>query len=128
MDTIWPSLRTRITLLHPAVIFPYVAYLYAPPEPITVLDNLPFPATESAQWLAVLVYLLDRSSGEWPQIEQRVRAIAEEHSVKPGELFMLLRIALTGTKISLPLADIFKTLGKSETICRLIRSWNLCIT
>ena len=51
--------------------------------------------------------------------EQPLRELAQELDLKAGQLFGLLREALTGQKVSPPLFDIMKILGKAAVIERL---------
>ncbi len=54
-----------------------------------------------------------------PKIEQAVKAFAERHELKPGEVFPILRIALTGTTRGPGIFDIMELLGPDESIARL---------
>ncbi len=52
-------------------------------------------------------------------VEELLRSIAEENNIKPGKLFMLLRIIVTGQKISPPLFETIEIVGKNKVIQRL---------
>jgi glutamyl-tRNA synthetase len=52
-------------------------------------------------------------------LEARLRALAEELELKTGDLFMTLRVAATGSKVSPPLFQTLDALGKDETLRRI---------
>jgi glutamyl-tRNA synthetase len=52
---------------------------------------------------------------EW---ENELRGLAEEMGMKAGDLFMTLRVAVTGSKVSPPLFEVMEVLGKGETLAR----------
>jgi glutamyl-tRNA synthetase len=51
--------------------------------------------------------------------DARARALAEEQGVKLGDLLMPLRVALTGSKISPPLYDSIRLIGKDRALASL---------
>ena len=52
-------------------------------------------------------------------IELLFKTLATEKNIKPGELQMILRVMLVGSKIGPPLFVIANTIGKAETISRI---------
>ncbi len=52
-------------------------------------------------------------------IEAALRALAEELGLKVGPVFVVLRIAVTGKKVTPPLFESFAALGKEKTLRRL---------
>ena len=52
-------------------------------------------------------------------IEQAVKAFAERQQLKPGEVFPILRIALTGTTRGPGIFEVMELLGKEESLSRL---------
>jgi glutamyl-tRNA synthetase len=52
-------------------------------------------------------------------LETRLRALAEELGLKTGDLFMTLRVAATGSKVSPPLFQTLDVLGKDEVLRRI---------
>ncbi|KRQ87982.1 Glutamate--tRNA ligase [Caloramator mitchellensis] len=74
-----------------------------------------------------MIYLLEtaikilENTDNWTaqELENLMRQLCEEIQVKTKILFMLLRIAETGSKISPPLFDTFEIIGKESTINRL---------
>src|SRR5205823_4815180 len=65
----------------------------------TLLESLPEPWTHEA----------------W---ETGMRAIADEMSMKAGDVFMVLRVAVSGSTVSLPLFESIEIIGKDETLKR----------
>jgi len=56
---------------------------------------------------------------EEKEIEETLRSMVEELKIKPGQVFMTLRVAITGTKVSPGLFETIKVLGKTRVINRL---------
>jgi glutamyl-tRNA synthetase len=52
-------------------------------------------------------------------LEQAMRSLAEEREMKAGDLFMLLRVALTGRPVSPPLFESMEVLGRERCLRRL---------
>jgi glutamyl-tRNA synthetase len=52
-------------------------------------------------------------------LESALRAVADEHGWKPGELFMAIRVAITGRTATPPLFDTMVALGYDRTLERL---------
>ena len=52
-------------------------------------------------------------------IELKLRGVAEELGLKPGNMFSVIRIAVTGKSITPPLFESLACLGKNRTIARL---------
>lgn len=66
--------------------------------------------------------LLDEATNcvkTWEDLESRFRASSEKLGVKPGDLFMVTRIAITGSTVSPGLFETMKVLGKETTLRRL---------
>jgi glutamyl-tRNA synthetase len=57
-----------------------------------------------------------------PAIERACRTAAEGLSMKANDLFMLLRVAVTGKKVSPPLFETIEILGAGETIARIAKA------
>lgn len=55
-------------------------------------------------------------------IEPQLRALAEELGLKVGDLFMPLRVAASGSKVSPPLFETLHALGRDETLARIERA------
>lgn len=52
-------------------------------------------------------------------MEAAIRKLAEEQCLKPKDLFMQLRVAITGKTVGPPLLESLEVLGKDETLSRL---------
>ncbi|MBN1320431.1 MAG: glutamate--tRNA ligase [Thermoleophilia bacterium] len=52
-------------------------------------------------------------------IEDALRALPEALSVKPKQLFQMVRVAVTGSTVSLPLFESLELLGRERTLSRL---------
>jgi glutamyl-tRNA synthetase len=52
-------------------------------------------------------------------LESTLRALAEELAIKPGDLFMLLRVAVTGKPVSPPLFESMEVLGREKCLSRI---------
>ncbi|MCH8008139.1 MAG: glutamate--tRNA ligase [Chloroflexi bacterium] len=59
--------------------------------------------------------------GSWhaDEIEQAMRTLAEDLEMKPGDLFMLLRVACTGRTVSPPLFESMEILGRERCLSRI---------
>jgi glutamyl-tRNA synthetase len=55
---------------------------------------------------------------EAEQLEQQLRELAETLSLKPGQLFGILRVALTGKAVAPPLFGTILALGRERTVAR----------
>lgn len=95
----------------------FYADLFTPPDVAALVKPLGSAAaartaldTYAAQWHA------SDTHDAW---EQSVRAQADAAGVKPGKLFMTLRIALTASEQTPPLYDVLAVLGEAEARRRL---------
>jgi glutamyl-tRNA synthetase len=61
-------------------------------------------------------------SFEADELEPRLRALAEERSWKAGDLFMAIRVAVTGRTATPPLFDTLVALGRERVLARLDRA------
>ncbi len=52
-------------------------------------------------------------------IEQKIRSLAEANSWKPGQYFMMLRVAVTGKTATPPLFETMQVLGRDKVLARL---------
>jgi glutamyl-tRNA synthetase len=57
--------------------------------------------------------------------EQPMRALAEELGLNPGQLFGILRVAVTGQKVSPPLFESMEVIGKEKVLERIDRAIKL---
>ena len=61
-------------------------------------------------------------SFEADELEPRLRALAEERGWKAGDLFMAIRVAVTGRTATPPLFDTLVALGRERVLARLDRA------
>jgi len=54
------------------------------------------------------------------QLEEALRALAEELELKPGQLFGALRVAVTGRTVAPPLFETLAALGKARALTRIV--------
>ena len=64
---------------------------------------------------------LDDKNWTSENIEQKVRSLAETNGWKPGQYFMMLRVALTGKTATPPLFETMAALGREKVLTRLAR-------
>jgi len=87
------------------------------------IEDLVVKGLESAGALEVaekLYQILDRATEyNYEQLEQPIRDLADTLSLKLGQVFGVLRIALTGQAVSPPLIESMDILGKEKTLERL---------
>lgn len=62
---------------------------------------------------------IDQSNWSHENIEQKVRSLAESNGWKPGQYFMMLRIAVTGKTATPPLFETMAVLGREKCLMRL---------
>jgi glutamyl-tRNA synthetase len=62
---------------------------------------------------------------EADELEPPLRALAEERGWKAGDLFMAIRVAVTGRTATPPLFDTLVALGRERVLARLDRASSL---
>lgn len=72
-----------------------------------------------AMALEILQEVLPQADWNHESLEKLIREAAAAHSVKAKDLFMQLRIAVTGKTVGPPLLESLEILGKSETLRRI---------
>ena len=65
---------------------------------------------------------LDDKNWTHENIEQKIRSLSEERGWKPGQYFMMLRIAVTGKTATPPLFETMQVLGREKCLASLSRS------
>jgi len=58
-------------------------------------------------------------------LEPPLRALAEEMGLKPGQLFGILRVAVTGQSVSPPLFESMVIVGREQTLARVVQAESL---
>jgi len=120
-----PMIRERLPTL--AAITDLVDFLFR--EQINVETSLLVPkrwdeATTSAALHAArnVIAEVGRVSYEADELEPALRGLAEEHGWRAGDLFMAIRVAVTGRTATPPLFDTLVALGYERTLERLDRA------
>jgi glutamyl/glutaminyl-tRNA synthetase len=90
-------------------------------QTLLVPKKLDIATTHNALATATTV-LRELPDWEVASLETRLRALTEELGLKVGDLFMALRVAATGSKVSPPLFETLHALGREETLKRLQRA------
>jgi glutamyl-tRNA synthetase len=62
------------------------------------------------------------SESEFEQLEHALRDLADELEIKAGQLFGILRVAVTGQKVSPPLIESMVIVGKKTVLARIARA------
>jgi len=101
---------------------PRTAFLYADTVEPRVEELVPKKATvqEALRMLTTAGEAL-AALPEWSTalLEERGRGLVEALAVKPRDLFMCLRVAVTGTRVSPPLFESMELLGREKTLARI---------
>jgi glutamyl-tRNA synthetase len=119
--SIVPLIQERITLLGEIGdhIWFFFDHSFKVKEPQSLIPRKAGP--EDAH--RILAGAKDALSGLDPftdeQIEQALRGLVNELSLKVGQVFMTLRVAVTGSKVSPGLFETIRVLGRERTLKRL---------
>jgi glutamyl-tRNA synthetase len=101
---------------------PAARYLKARPEPdrdgLAAKLRKADPAAVRAALLEAADQLVAQAGTPHPEREAELRALAERHGLKPGDLFMGLRVAVTGATASPPLLPSVDAIGAAEAASR----------
>jgi glutamyl-tRNA synthetase len=95
-----------------------VRYLFDGPAPYAADDLVPkkLDRTRTAEMLESLKPFIGLACEGDPAIEEKVRALAESKGVKLGDLLMPLRVAITGSKVSPPLFESMRLVGRDRAL------------
>jgi glutamyl-tRNA synthetase len=118
LEQVVPLISERMKRLTEAP--PMIRFLFGPVE----ADEKARKTLEgSSDYLAAVVETLGPLE-KWTtaEIEEALRALAEQRELKPKKAFQPIRAAVTGTLISPPLFESLEILGRDETLERLRRS------
>ena len=117
-----PMIRERLPTL--AAIGPLVDFLFV--EDVTVEPDLLIPkrwdaatAVDALKQARDVIAKVGEVSFEADELESPLRALAEERGWKAGDLFMAIRVAVTGRTATPPLFDTLVALGYERTLQRL---------
>jgi glutamyl-tRNA synthetase len=123
---ITPLVRERVKLLPEVtalVDFLFAADVPAPaPEALLGKAYRGRPEAAPATIDATVAALEALDGWHAPAIEERLRALAAEVGEKPGDLFMLCRLAVTGKNVTPPLFESMELVGRDPALARLRRA------
>lgn len=114
-------MKERVTFLPDVVADGY--YLFAP---VLQYDQETIDKKWRVELTPVWEDLIEQFAQQDPfaghLLEERAKALLQQHNLKPGDLFPLLRIALAGTMKGPAVFEMAEVLGKAETAGRLRRA------
>ena len=120
-----PMIRERLPVL--AAIGDLVGFLYV--EDLVTDAALLVPkrwdaATARAGLLAARAVIEDAGDADFtvPALEQALRGLADARGWKAGDLFMAIRVAISGRTATPPLFESMVALGRERTLARLERA------
>jgi len=108
-----------------------MAFFYLPdgvePDPAMLLGKAFAGEPRRAADLLSEALVLAEGVEAWTAeaIEAAYRALAEQQSVRAGELFMLVRVATTGRSVAPPLFETMELVGRERCVLRLRLAINL---
>jgi glutamyl-tRNA synthetase len=107
-----PLIRERIKKL--SDYLPLCQFIFEPPS------NYEIDITGKKDLLKEMVNELEKIS-DWKAsiIGEAMQNLVKKLNIKAGDFFMILRIAITGKKISPPLNESMEILGKEECLRRI---------
>jgi len=122
-----PLIRDRIPLLSSAVALTDFLFATALEHDRAALVPKRWDAATTLQALAAARPLIAEAIGEGDQplldaedpLEAQLRALAESLNWKSGDLFMALRVAVTGRTATPPLFDSMRLLGRARVLAHL---------
>ena len=125
LRSLLPVVQERLPTL--GAIGPLVGFLWVETVPVDVETLIPKrwdAATTLAGLTAARKVIAETGavSFEADELEPPLRALAEERGWKAGDLFMAIRVAVTGRTATPPLFDTLVALGRDRTLERLDRA------
>ena len=125
MRALLPIVRDRLPTL--AAIVDLVGFLWVEdlvPDPGLVVPKRWDPATTRAGLIAARDALAAHDGVTWEadELEPALRTLVEERGWRAGDLFMAIRVAVTGRTATPPLFDTLVALGRTRTLERLDRA------
>lgn len=118
-----PLIQERIRTLDEAVDM--AGFFFQPdvhPEPSELVGKK-MSAQESARAAERAHEVIQAlSESEFEQLEHALRDLADELGIKAGQLFGILRVAVTGQKVSPPLIESMVIIGKKIVLARIERA------
>ena len=125
LTALLPVVQERLPRL--GAVGELVGFLWIEELAITPAQLVPkrWDATTTAEGLSAAratIAEVGRVSYEADELEPPLRALAEERGWKAGDLFMAIRVAVTGRTATPPLFDTLVALGYERTLARLDRA------
>ena len=116
-----PIIQQRIVTLDDAVDM--AGFFFRPPPRPTAPNLVAKGLTPSQSYDAIrrahqVIAALPETAFTHEALEPPLRALADELSMKPGQLFGILRMAVTGQTVSPPLFETMAVLGREATLER----------
>jgi glutamyl-tRNA synthetase len=123
LQQIAPLIQERIRTLEEAVeISGFFFQETVEPEPSHLIGkNMTLvESTDAARHAHQIILSLPSMDADI--LESSLRALAEEMGLKAGQLFGILRVAVTGQRVSPPLIESMIVIGKQEVLARIERA------
>jgi len=120
LQELTPLIQERLVMLSEAPEL--LKFFFVPPEHIDPAELVPKKLDRSAALGALEAARTALARLEpWDEaaLEGRLRPLAEELGLKTGDLFMVLRVATTGSRVSPPLFQTLAVFSQDEVIRRL---------
>jgi glutamyl-tRNA synthetase len=92
------------------------------PEPDELIGKKMTPAESAAAARRAYDVLAALPEISVVSAEEPLRALADELGLKAGQLFGILRVAVTGQRVSPPLFESMQIVGKQKTLERIQRA------
>lgn len=123
LSQITPLVQERIRTLEEAVeISGFFFRETVKPDPAQLIGKNMTPS-ESAKAIRQAYQVIEAlPSMDIEPLETALRLLADEISLKAGQLFGILRVAVTGQRVSPPLIESMAYIGKVEVLARIERS------
>jgi len=126
LNQITPLIQERIRTLDEAVqisSFFFQDEVHPDPQDLIGKNLSASESADAAREAQILVETL--SSFEIEPLEAALRDLADQLELKPGQLFGILRIAVTGQRVSPPLIETMVILGRETVLKRVAEAVNL---
>ncbi|HEX7612110.1 MAG TPA: glutamate--tRNA ligase [Candidatus Limnocylindrales bacterium] len=125
MRALLPVVQGRLPTL--AAVGELIGFLFikdVDPDPSTIIPKRWDAPTTSAALSAARETIAETGKATWDahEIEATLRRLVEDRGWKAGDLFMAIRVAVTGRTVTPPLFDMLVALGCERTLARLDRA------
>jgi glutamyl-tRNA synthetase len=115
-----PLIQERLVTLDDAV--PFAGFFFRPdlqPTPSDLVAKGLTPAQSLAALSRTHALIANASEFTHAALETPLRALAEELNLKPGQIFGIVRVAVTTQTVSPPLFECMEILGRDVVLARL---------